>query len=167
MSSCVNIIHILVSIIVLLGPFRLFLSNSFWSFSALFGLFRSFSALFGLFRSFSALFGSFRWLVEPVLAGSNQHISHDVTQKLLFLSSYDTSGSQILKIITWITMWRVFIHCTTCYLLVNSDIYRVMPLMSYTCCNCTRGTPGARVSTRPTGVLESRGRGVEWESLAK
>ena len=55
MSSCVNIIHILVSIIVLFGPFRLFLSNSFWSFSALFGPFRLFSVLFGSFRSFSVI----------------------------------------------------------------------------------------------------------------
>ena len=60
MSSCVNIIHILVSIIVLFGSIQFFPAPLGSFYPILFGHFRFFLALFGPFRPFSALFGSFR-----------------------------------------------------------------------------------------------------------
>ena len=60
MSSCVNIIHILVLILVLLGSILFFSALFIQFFLVLFGPFWLFSALFGPFRLFSVLFGPFR-----------------------------------------------------------------------------------------------------------
>ena len=91
---------------VLFGPFRLFLSNSFWSFSVLFGSFRSFSALFGPFRPFSALFGPLRWLVEP----NTRHIFMSSRKELVKRLPSTFSAYIVSKICWWhlsIAPWSV------------------------------------------------------------